>query len=541
MQIVLHPRKTSVSFQCEVRNPLNGIVLTLEYIAESLWDGLSTAMRKEIETIKTCAGHQTLLLRSIMDLDKIMTGNKNLPMEDFNPVQLCRDVVAMTVHGVREGVVVLMGGANDDMESDDMESSFRVRADAADSSFVGAPTQLNLVLINLLSNAAKFTTEGKVVLSAAVVENNAENEKSDGNQSVIKFTVTDTGPGVPKDQQEKIYGMRDQTGNDAGRAKGFGVGLFVAKQLVQQMGGELQLRSPVTDHAFNKGCEFSFEIRADKSMLAEAGTSRMQQSLSLDHSNITLPSEADTSRMQQSLSLDHSNISLPSEQTKQTLALQKVETSAETAAPVAEAEALEAAKGWRVLLVDDSDINLRLLERKFTTGPFKELKWRVETATTGEKALKKIDEASSGGFAEVGGGEERRRYDLIVFDQNMQPEGILLGTEASRILRDQDSEVLIVGLTGNFMPEDRRRSKESGQDLFWSKPAPASKVALKELMGAMVKRKGGGGMNELIGALVKRKEGGGGGKGEKTKPSPTQTCRWLSGTVGSSVLPSGEP
>ena len=143
-------------------------------------------------------------------------------------------------------------------------------------------------------------------------------------------------------------------------------------------------------------------------------------------------------------------------------------------------------KGWRVLLADDNDINLRLLARKLTSGPFEKLEWQVETATTGEEALKKIDEAIVGERE----GEEGR-YDLVVLDENMQPNG-LLGTDVTRILRGKDERVLIVGSTGNSSNEDSKLSKESGQDMFWSKPAPPSKDALNELTSALVTRRRNG-------------------------------------------------
>ena len=138
-------------------------------------------------------------------------------------------------------------------------------------------------------------------------------------------------------------------------------------------------------------------------------------------------------------------------------------------------------KGWRVLLADDNDINLRLLARKFASGPFKTLEWQVETATSGEEALEKISETSGS----VG---EGKRYDLVVFDENMLPDGVL-GTDASRILRAKDKRVLIVGCTGDSTFDDKKLSEASGQDVFWPKPAPLSKQALEELTSALVKRR----------------------------------------------------
>jgi len=91
------------------------------------------------------------------------------------------------------------------------------------------------MLLNLVSNAAKFTESGSVILSANLL-------RDDASVSEIKFAVTDTGPGVPKDKQKSIFGMRSQTGDTASQSKGFGIGLSIASKLAQLMGGELTCR-----------------------------------------------------------------------------------------------------------------------------------------------------------------------------------------------------------------------------------------------------------------------------------------------------------
>ena len=108
---------------------------------------------------------------------------------------------------------------------------------AEDQAFYqGPPTQLNLVLVNLLSNAAKFTDSGEIELRVNAVR---------GGQGfqVLKFSVTDTGPGVSKDMQEKIFGFRGQAGTAEAQIKGFGIGLYVASEVREdeerEEGGEL--------------------------------------------------------------------------------------------------------------------------------------------------------------------------------------------------------------------------------------------------------------------------------------------------------------
>jgi DNA-binding response OmpR family regulator len=117
----------------------------------------------------------------------------------------------------------------------------------------------------------------------------------------------------------------------------------------------------------------------------------------------------------------------------------------------------------------------------FCSGPFENLSWQVETATTAEEALAKFDGEE---------GEEEGGFDLVVFDENMAPKGDLLGTEATKILRKKDESMLIVGLTETASTkESKEKSLESGQDLLWLKPMPPAESVLKDVMRALAKRR----------------------------------------------------
>jgi len=274
-------------------------------------------------------------------------------------------------------------------------------------------TQLNLMLLNLVSNAVKFTEEGVVTLSASMVE---EFEKS----VKIKFAVTDTGVGIPKDKREGIFGMLSQSGGAESRSEGFGIGLSIVQKLTEVMGGALDVMSPVpkgrslsgvSPEENNEGSEFSF-----------------------------------------------------------TLALDKAEEVAEK--EVEEKEAFELPVGMKVLIVDDSMANRKLMNRKLCTGEFKELEWKIMTARTGEGCLEMLDAGSV--------------FDLIVMDENMQDAGgELLGTETTELIRKREDggqhRALVFGWSGNSTEEDKEKGRESGQDWFWSKPAPPGEQALQDV------------------------------------------------------------
>jgi len=141
-------------------------------------------------------------------------------------------------------------------------------------------------------------------------------------------------------------------------------------------------------------------------------------------------------------------------------------------------------RGLKVLIVDDSEINLKLLKRRFATGPFQELGWDVETARTGEAAV------------ELFGKPGRAAIDLIVMDENMaEAGGILLGTDATALIRKmkRGENVIVIGCTGNCGFEHREKSKRSGQNFFWSKPVPTSEALLEKVTNCFQTFATGGG------------------------------------------------
>ena len=116
----------------------------------------------------------------------------------------------------------------------------------------GDPTRLRQVLVNLVSNAVKFTERGEVVLGAEVV-------KEDPGGVVVRFTVTDTGVGISADGIQRLFQPFSQVHHDGGRYGGSGLGLVLARRLAEAMGGSISVASEI-----GKGTAFTAIARFER-------------------------------------------------------------------------------------------------------------------------------------------------------------------------------------------------------------------------------------------------------------------------------------
>lgn len=384
----------------EIRNPINGIVGALSYVFGELAPMLELVpdIEQELHTIESCTNHLSTLLRSILTLDKILNGSLSLRKTRFEPARLVMDIEKIQRRTANKNTMVVCG-------HDGGEDGIALE---------GAPTQLSLVLLNLVSNAVKFTEMGMITVSWKKEEETEE-------VAVVRFSVMDTGVGIPKDEQESVFGFRNQSANEEIQSKGFGIGLSVASKLVNLMGGELKVRSPVreADGDGGVGCEFYFVLGLKK-LNAEAPMTLKSTTKNLFRS-------------------------------------------------------------FRVLVVDDDNVNRKITSRYFTSGKFKELCWTADVARTGEDALKMMETAT-----------EEGSYDLVILDENMEMAGgKLKGTETTVIIRERErgggKRSLVFGLSGNCTKADMKKSWESGQDGFWSKPIPSYEKAVEDLTNAWTK------------------------------------------------------
>ncbi|MCX7593106.1 MAG: ATP-binding protein [Fischerella sp.] len=209
----------------ELRTPLNAIIGLSQLLQDDAADmGLAEDVISDLDSINSAGRHLLTLINDILDLSKIEAGKMTFYPETFDLVMLINNVV-LTVKPLIE--------KNGNVLEVDYEQELGIMHTDQ--------TKLRQVLYNLLSNAAKFTTNGKVKL-------NVKREKvySTGKEpsEIIIFTVTDTGIGMSQKQQQQLF--QPFTQGDASTTKkygGTGLGLAISRHFCHMMGGEIFVKS----------------------------------------------------------------------------------------------------------------------------------------------------------------------------------------------------------------------------------------------------------------------------------------------------------
>jgi signal transduction histidine kinase/DNA-binding response OmpR family regulator len=218
----------------EIRTPMNGVLGMAELARQA-----ETPVEREeyLRSLQQSARSLLAILNDILDLSKIEAGKLELTQAPFR----LRDCLAEAI----EPLAVSAG-------QKDLELIVRV-APGVPETVIGDSVRLRQVLINMIGNAVKFTEEGEIAVEISA------REAAPG-KTVLRFRVRDTGPGIPPDEQELIFGAFEQAGSTARSFGGAGLGLAISARFVEMMGGHIEVESPAArSRGGGPGTEFRFD------------------------------------------------------------------------------------------------------------------------------------------------------------------------------------------------------------------------------------------------------------------------------------------
>ncbi|MCP4488905.1 MAG: response regulator [Gammaproteobacteria bacterium] len=480
----------------ELRTPLNGVIGMGELLRETKLNHEQLGL---VESMHSSANTLLELIENILDISKIEAGKLLATRKDFDLHNLINSVLNMLVPmGERKGLRVSCNF--------DPETPFEL---------VGDQRYIHQILVNLVSNAIKFTEKGSVVLSIKYAGGTESRPR-------VRFEVIDTGIGLSEDSISKIFDNFTQADASTSRAYGgTGLGTTISKELVELMGGDIGVNSKI-----GKGSTFWFELpfttsrnsqssifenrillladedtaaiirpslktwsidfkwvrtstRALSELLHASDKSSPYETILVDQASLTDINAIQFAKLVRSdeflktmnlVLINSSDTMIDANRSDQFYistivdpedkrllfnaihAAQSVSVGDNKIVPMAEHYSKHAgAPGLNILVAEDNQVNQQVVH-----GILQNAGHKVRIASTGEQALDIIS-------------ADLEDIDIIILDMNM-PE--LSGIEVVKSLRfmDTKSNIPVIMLTADATPEAKESSISAGVNKFLTKP-----------------------------------------------------------------------
>mmetsp|Transcript_15842 Transcript_15842/g.39351 ORF Transcript_15842/g.39351 Transcript_15842/m.39351 type:complete len:617 (+) Transcript_15842:846-2696(+) len=412
-------RDMTAYFAHELRNPLGAIDSALQTMPDDLQQPTSAqGEAKELyQSIRQCTTYMSQIMGDLLDIRRWEEGQMTLQQSPLDLEQLLKDVRKKLLPSVRTGV------------------DLRCNTNLAGRNWViGDLARLRQVLNNVATNAIKYTTSGSITLSLQWWSEDNDNDDDDNNNvcqhkrvQQVRFECKDTGINIPQEDHVNLFKRFVKRGG----APGTGLGLAVAKHIVDYMGGSIWF--------------------ADVSMEAPAGST----CIALLPLKVT--TDVPTTIIKTEKKKEATPIPTP------TPATTKKDNNT-TISPVVIEEKLE------ILVTDDIDMNRKMAKRRFRkVAP----NCSITEACTGEEALDMCR-------------RDPQKFDVIIMDNYMEKSGgAILGTDVVAEMRKSIGvQSLIIGCSGNDLDKE---FVAAGAEFFWGKPMPSNTEIVRQIKAGINK------------------------------------------------------
>ncbi len=383
----------------EIRTPMNSIMGFLTLVENDLFDDREE-MKSFAKDVRTASDTLLQIINNILDISKIEAGKMELNEVEFK------------VHEeVEKGIAIIKQA----IKSKGLSLSSEIDASIPEV-LIGDATRFRQIILNLLTNAHKYTDKGGITITLKALSKNAETVQ-------VQVSVKDTGPGIPQEKMSKLFEAYSQL-DAAQSTKGTGLGLVICKEFVQLMGGRIDV-----DSKEGEGTDFYFTVPFK---IAEA-----------DRQVAPPPKQP----VEENIVPEH-KVGAQAEKVAEEL---KVELKEEVPAEAEEIEE-EIVKSDKktLLLVEDNPIS-QSLELKI----LKEVGYNVEAVSNGTDA---IDSIKTG------------RFNLVLMDIEMDDMDGITATKIIRNLPGKASNIPIIAVTAHSSMKDREMCLNGGMDDYIAKP-----------------------------------------------------------------------
>ena len=227
---LLHSReKMMLTISHDIRAPLSSIIGYIDLLLRRHPD---ERQQYYLDNMSGSASHILSLVNDLLDFHRLESGKMEIQRVAFSVSALFNEIFT---------------SFRPIAESKDLTFVLNLKEEGTEKLYIGDPIRIRQIVGNLLSNALKFTREGRVVMVVSI------NALAD-NSALLNVLVSDSGPGIPPEEQERIFGEFTRL-SATEKAEGFGLGLSITRKMTVLMVGNLSLKSVV-----GQGCDFTIEL-----------------------------------------------------------------------------------------------------------------------------------------------------------------------------------------------------------------------------------------------------------------------------------------